>query len=113
MSSYKTQNTIIIMAGEFKVLPFYYQIVVLFWTTTAIFTISWAYYAKGVVPEKYLSETGLALGIQWSMLAALVGFAQVMSVVMYRTLASRPDPLQSAADRFMVVASKALNNWLQ
>ena len=101
------------MAGEFKLPSLYWITAFPIWTAICGFAVYWAYITTGVVPTKYLSESGLALGVQVSLLGALVGFAQVMSVVMYRTLASRPDPLKSAGDRFMIVASKALNNWVQ
>ena len=101
------------MAGEFKVPSLYWLMSFPIWMVLCSGSVYWAYTTKGIVPQKYLGEAGLALGIQWSMLAAFIGFAQVVSVVMYRTLADRPDPLASAADRFMVVANKALNNWVQ
>ena len=101
------------MAGEFRCQTMFWYVSLLLWSFLCFGAVCGAYHSKGVVPQKYLGENGPALGAQWGFAAALIGFAQVMSVVMYRTLASRPDPLASAADRFMVVASKALNNWVQ
>ena len=101
------------MVGELKLPSLFWWVSLPIWTVICSGAVYWAYFTTGVVPKKYLAETGPALGIQWSLLAAFIGFAQVMSVVIYRTIASRPDPLKSAGDRFMVVANKALNNWVQ
>ena len=82
----------------------------MFFAPLAIFLTHWAYNAKGVIPDKYLTGAGPALGFKWAMLAGVLAFIQVVTVMMARVVTNNGDPLRSQGNRFIMVGNKSLRN---